>query len=471
MNQRYKKKNRIKLFFISILSIFIFLIGSQKKGYCQSDEILFSNFYSGHGARALGMGGAFLAVSDDSTASSWNPAGLVSIDKPEISFSFAYNNLKRIVPLYEYTGLQYGYSTQYKVLNRKSRSLGKYFNYLSFAYPFKIFGREIVSQLSYQRRIPFSLTTENSYSLDYIRYSGGDIAYRYYERYKYKSIGSEGFDVISFTAAAALFPTIKAGVSINKWFNGCTAIIEESYSVIEKKYWSDEGTRIFKDKIDMDISGISVDFGILIRIFRKLNLGFIYKSGFEAAIDYSNLAEYTVETEDYSFHQQGSTSGKGKIVLPSSYGMGISFYPMKNLLFSLDYMRTDWSGGKIKDYSRANSAGSVSQKQELRYPSFKLPDIYEQLDSQQLRFGAEYKLKIKGITIPLRAGIFKDFQYSVDSKSDQIIYRGFSIGSGFHHKNYYFDVAFVNEHGNYYYAFREAESNFISFFSSVGYKF
>ena len=131
MNQRNKKKNKITLFSISILSIFILFIAGQKKGYCQSDEILFSNFFSGYGARALGMGGAFLAVSDDSTASSWNPAGLVSIDKPEISFSFAYSNLKRIVPSYEYTGLQYGYSTKYKVLNRKSRSLGKYFNYLS----------------------------------------------------------------------------------------------------------------------------------------------------------------------------------------------------------------------------------------------------------------------------------------------------------------------------------------------------
>lgn len=471
MNQRYKKKNKIALFFLSILSVFIFSIGSQKKGYCQSDETLFSNFSSGQGARALGMGGAFIAVSDDSTASSWNPAGLVSIVKPEISFSFAYNNLKRCIPSYEYTGLQLGYPTKYHVSKRNNKSLGEYFNFLSFAYPFKILGHDIVSQLSYQRKIPFSLTAENNYSLNYTRYSEGDIAYSYYERYKYKSRGSRGFDVLSFTAATALFPTIKAGVSINKWFNGCTAIIEESYSLIEQKYLIGKGTRIFKDKIDMDISGISVDFGLLIRIFKSVNLGFVYKSGFVADSDFSNLAECTVETEDYSFHQQGSTSGKGKIVLPSSYGMGISFYPLKNLLFSVDYVRTGWSRGKIKDYSRANSAGSVSEKQELGYPSFKLPGIYEQLDSQQLRFGAEYKLIIKGITVPLRAGIFKDFQYSVDSKSDQIIYRGFSVGSGFHHKNYYFDVAFVNEYGSYYFAFREAESNFISFYTSAGYKF
>ena len=29
----------------------------------------------GSGARALGMGGAFIAVADDATAASWNPGG------------------------------------------------------------------------------------------------------------------------------------------------------------------------------------------------------------------------------------------------------------------------------------------------------------------------------------------------------------------------------------------------------------
>jgi len=37
----------------------------------------------GSGARALGMGGAFIAVADDATAASWNPGGLMQLDKPE----------------------------------------------------------------------------------------------------------------------------------------------------------------------------------------------------------------------------------------------------------------------------------------------------------------------------------------------------------------------------------------------------
>jgi len=40
----------------------------------------------GVGARALGMGGAFFAISDDATASYWNPAGLTLIERKELSF-------------------------------------------------------------------------------------------------------------------------------------------------------------------------------------------------------------------------------------------------------------------------------------------------------------------------------------------------------------------------------------------------
>jgi hypothetical protein len=39
----------------------------------------------GVGARALGMGGAYVAVADDSTATYWNPAGLPSIQHMEVS--------------------------------------------------------------------------------------------------------------------------------------------------------------------------------------------------------------------------------------------------------------------------------------------------------------------------------------------------------------------------------------------------
>jgi hypothetical protein len=43
----------------------------------------------GVGARALGMGGAFVGVADDATACFWNPAGLASLTRREFSFMHA----------------------------------------------------------------------------------------------------------------------------------------------------------------------------------------------------------------------------------------------------------------------------------------------------------------------------------------------------------------------------------------------
>lgn len=66
------------------ITVFLFLffdtnIFSQSGG--QPGQFL----YYGVGARALGMGGAFYAVSDDATASYWNPAALSLLDRKEFS--------------------------------------------------------------------------------------------------------------------------------------------------------------------------------------------------------------------------------------------------------------------------------------------------------------------------------------------------------------------------------------------------
>jgi hypothetical protein len=46
-------------------------------------------------ARALGMGGAFVGVADDGFASSFNPAGLIQIEKPTLSASYRFMSLDR----------------------------------------------------------------------------------------------------------------------------------------------------------------------------------------------------------------------------------------------------------------------------------------------------------------------------------------------------------------------------------------
>lgn len=46
----------------------LFIVGASSVGFCQTFDLI--------GTRALGMGGAFVAVADDASATWWNPAGL-----------------------------------------------------------------------------------------------------------------------------------------------------------------------------------------------------------------------------------------------------------------------------------------------------------------------------------------------------------------------------------------------------------
>ncbi|MBU2462359.1 PorV/PorQ family protein [bacterium] len=49
----------------------------------------------GLGARAVGMGGAFVGLADDSTAAYWNPAGLIQLEKSEVSLMYSALSLDR----------------------------------------------------------------------------------------------------------------------------------------------------------------------------------------------------------------------------------------------------------------------------------------------------------------------------------------------------------------------------------------
>ena len=60
-------------------------------GYAADEGAHAAEFLShGVGARALGMGGAFVAIADDATATYWNPAGLTKVKKH--SFSAMYSD-------------------------------------------------------------------------------------------------------------------------------------------------------------------------------------------------------------------------------------------------------------------------------------------------------------------------------------------------------------------------------------------
>src|SRR5512134_3950359 len=85
-----RREVKLKLACVALALLAVGLL-SGSKAWSITDEELFRDFrfnFINPGARALGMGGAFVPISDDSTAALSNPAGLVWLKRPEFFQEF-----------------------------------------------------------------------------------------------------------------------------------------------------------------------------------------------------------------------------------------------------------------------------------------------------------------------------------------------------------------------------------------------
>ena len=129
-----KKTALLFAFMIAIMGCYVTV---QAQNITQQIRISPSPNPVGSGARAIGMGGAFIAIADDATAASWNPEGLIQLETPEVSMVGSYftrnedfSSDAKGDPLCE------------------SNSDGFDFNYLSGVYPFALFNRNMVVSLA-----------------------------------------------------------------------------------------------------------------------------------------------------------------------------------------------------------------------------------------------------------------------------------------------------------------------------------
>ena len=123
----------------------VFLFGTTAV-WGQSLKITSAPNVVGSGARALGMGGAFIAVADDATAASWNPGGLTQLERPEISIVYDWDTFSEDFS-----------SGAHPELSGDQDIRLDGINYLSVAYPipWTVGGRNLVVSLNYQRQYDF----------------------------------------------------------------------------------------------------------------------------------------------------------------------------------------------------------------------------------------------------------------------------------------------------------------------------
>jgi len=381
----------------------------------------------GSGARAWGMGGAFVAVADDATAATWNPAGLAILQLPEVTLvyvpaddsSFDYQGFtSQRVPSIEgsYTGFA-------------SELDGHYIDYASFAYPIVRENWILVPQLSYQRAInrDFRITQRTpSFFAESTQTTA--VQQVLLERTTHSQ---SGYDVLAGSLAWSPRQEIAIGASINWWNVDVELTDDEQISGFTTS--GQEVTTIHR-RLDQKGDALNANLGLMWRPIPQMAVGLVYKTEFNLDIDVLDVTHETRLTNSGPAEATNDESGSGTIDWPETIALGISGRPIQQLLLSADWTTTNWS----KATYEGDRAGVPVDEP---FPGG--AGVQSQEDSRQLRLGAEYALIGETFAVPFRAGIFTDRQILRDDAGKTVDILGYSIGSGIAAGGWFLDVAIV----------------------------
>jgi len=411
----------ITLFFICILLAGPFP-GNLHAQITQTVSISSSPNPVGSGARALGMGGAFIGVADDATAASWNPGGLIQLEAPEISVVVAYNHRTE--------------DTTYMAFPEASgpqRISTTEINYISLSYPFRLFAKNMIFCLNYQHLYDFNKTV--AYGYTYTASTGPALTLNNLIDYEQEG----AFRAVSPAFAVQVTPKLSVGFTLNFWED----LFEDNGW--ESNYHS-SGTGTFagfpftssvdiREKYQME--GFNYHIGFLWNINNTFTLGGVFKSPLSAGLqhDYHFASSVTFPTAPASNSaNQVNLTEDETLEMPMSYGMGLAVRLSDAFTIDVDIYRTEWG-----DYALRRADGTESN------PITGKPQSQSDIGATtQVRIGGEYLVIGEKMVIPLRAGVFYDPEPSEKNPDD---FMGISLGTGIAYKGMVYDVAYQYRFG------------------------
>jgi len=374
--------------------------------------------FTGVGARAAGMGGAFIGVADDATAISWNPAGLTQLDRPEASFV-----VRGLAELYE-VDFDYGietYEDEHGILN-----------FLSGVYPFEFSGKQFVAALGVQRQLDL-------YSYYHEEFLYEDIGES--TEYLYETFSEGGASTITLGLANRLASIFSLGVAANLWVGEAYLetkdIVDEVYSDYYY-YWD------YYDRSDWTFSGVNfvcgamLDFNYSSNPF-PLKIGIVVKTPFDLNIDEEFLLEeYTDDNGDIYESEPIESSDSYTLGIPLMMGLGTSFRLGDNFTLAVDMESRKFGETTLKEDYADLIGLDLEEEDELI--------IIENQDLNQLRFGGEYLFTEiwDFAVIPLRIGAQTYPTLFMDNNDKQVIGAAFSFGTGLITDQFSLDISFKN---------------------------
>jgi long-subunit fatty acid transport protein len=416
--------------------VIIILLLSSTAAFCQDFNIypfsMIDYSFLGAGARARAMGGAFTGVADDASALTWNPAGLIQVDKTQASISGIY------LPLQLKTKLTYATNASHNI-DSKFRDDKLKPSFASFVAPIRIKGHPFMASATYNS-IQDQINVEyNTANIGFTAPAQGQtFTGEATQESKRTVIG--GLDEISLGFGTGLYGDLAFGGAINIYTGSTESIYRADYTKV-LPFSASDSIRFHGASTVLDES-VAKGFNFTTSLFYhrdKFRAGLMVKTPYKLVANHDLKRADTIYNKSVRVDGQGVPvannpalyRGKTKIDIPTDVSLGVSYQITPNFILAGDFEYANYSKSKysvrvevdsillknsrdpmdlVNTFTRPGSVYYFVPYTGSNYNSAgELIEVYNTFDlkldnSTQLRFGGEYTLKTAVGVIPIRAG-------------------------------------------------------------------
>ena len=291
-------------------------------------------------ARAAGMGFVTMAVADDATSITSNPAALARLNRVELSGGF-----RRSALTIDGEMADSAFGTDLT---------GTDFTSLRFAYPFPTFRGSLVFGLSAERLFDFGDDRLAAYSdsISWDENPGQTETGLWASEEDYLADG--GITALSAACAVDVSPTISLGATVS-YLTGDYAK-DWSWDIYDDYDMSDRYTDVhIVEQYDADISGLRGTLGALFYVTEGLSVGVAVDTPTTLTFDGTerNYTELVTTVPESTVVSDWRAYFSDKVTLPFVFRGGVAYAPVDFAVVGVDVSYTDWSEmdyeGRITD--------------------------------------------------------------------------------------------------------------------------
>jgi long-subunit fatty acid transport protein len=333
-----------------ILILFLFMNAFSQSTY---DAVRITDQQIGFGARAIGMGGAYLAVAEDYSAIYWNPAGLAQIKKVEFWLGISHLRFANDITFQESTS---------KADNNTTK-----FTSLGLVYPVPTYQGSLVFALGYQKIKDFEYANRfsgissqgaaagvNNLSFSGVDPNNPDAVYDFFGEPVHKEgyVTDEG-SIEEWSAAGAIDVSPNISLGLTLIFQSGSSDYYDEFTQQDNlnnfQIFPADFTEYYEERIIFsEYSSFNMRFGSLFHLgrFARVGLGIEIPQRINIKEDYVFDSQLTfddgfVETFEDS-DQEYSGSYEYDVKVPFKFSGGLSF-THRNFLLSGSAEYVDWT--------------------------------------------------------------------------------------------------------------------------------